>query len=195
MKKPNRTHLMTSTPTTDELRNALEDALRGWSRVEGSLTEDGVGERALVHRLAVHFELAWKFGDGRHFDCEYNRHGFETKRLLDVVEPRLQAKGIAREDATGRELSLAELVTPDFVVHVRGTDASNLLAVEAKVTLKSDQRARNERMLDLVKLRALKEVLGYRLTAFVTFDPLAIWFDPQGDDVTLESASWTLAAP
>ena len=67
-----------------------------------------IHEVALAHRLAYHLENSGCFA-GYIVDCEYNRHGTETKR-----------------DERGC------LFRPDIVIHVRGNDDCNLIMIETK---------------------------------------------------------------
>ena len=77
-----------------------------------------VTERALSHQLARY--MADRVAAPLAVDCEYNRHGSDTKRLR-----------LGRREASDHDLQ-AVIVFPDIIVHQRGTDDHNLLVVEVK---------------------------------------------------------------
>lgn len=81
-------------------------------------------------------------------DVEYNRHGVDPKRLPDL-------------EACGGDGD--RLVYPDLIVHRRGDDGRNLLAVELKKSSNPTPRD-----CDLAKLRGLIEDYGYSYCALVT---------------------------
>lgn len=81
------------------------------------LTADA-NERSMTHKFAEHLRDQFP---GYHVDCEYNRDGFDPKRLMGLKPP--QKPDIDDTDAV--------TVYPDIIVHIRGTDR-NLLVIEAK---------------------------------------------------------------
>ena len=70
---------------------------------EAFLLEKEAGERALTHRLAVHFERQFP---GWETDCEYDRLGDRTLRL-------------PRGTIVSTDDHLAKSIYPDIVVHQR----------------------------------------------------------------------------
>ena len=74
---------------------------------QGTVQNRDIHEQALSHRLAYHLENS-NFFTGYNVDCEYNRHGDDTK-----------------EDSEGR-------FRPDIIIHVRGNDDDNLIMIETK---------------------------------------------------------------
>ena len=101
-----------------------------------------VNERTIVNYLA--FYLRDQFREHA-VDVDYNRQGKGT-------EPkRLRSKGGP--------------IVPDVIVHKRGGNSDNLLAVECK---KSTNRDRSARRKDIEKLEGLKKApKRYRFAAFV----------------------------
>jgi hypothetical protein len=95
--------------------NNVVTALHEFYAHEAFLLEKEAGERALTHRLAVHFEKPFT---GWEIDCEYDRLGDRTLRL-----PR--GTTVSSDD------HLAKSIYPDIVVHQRAIP-NNLLAVEVR---------------------------------------------------------------
>lgn len=71
-------------------------------------------------------------------DCEYNRHGIDTKRVPSLKD--LPRRGGKRTGAA----------TPDIVVHRRGREGPNLIAIEVK-------RLEDDPGDDKMKLRGYKQ--------------------------------------
>lgn len=122
----------------------VENSVARLLREEAELLTLKVGEQTLAQHLAAYIragvpkELA--------VDVEYNRHGHGKKELL--ITPN------------GGSESVPTVVRPDIVVHSRGNDHSNILAIEVKkpgTDLSHDRR----------KLEALKQQYGYKLAAHV----------------------------
>jgi hypothetical protein len=139
-----------TTPTEDFVRAALNAALRDLSNVDRHLLQADCSERSLTHQLAVH--LSRQFGN-HNVDCEYNRDGFDIKRL--ELARNCQNVSINAIDAV--------TAFPDIIVHVRGTRDSNLLVLEVKKL--SSARDSN---FDLKKLAAFKSQLTYKHAVLVT---------------------------
>lgn len=129
-----------------DLRKLVGSAISALLREDGGLLRNNVGEQAITHRLAVHLSLAlpdW------HVDCEYNRDMETVKRLKFA----LSDDGDVSERA----------VVPDIIVHHRET-TDNLLVIEVK---KSTNPEPDE--VDLQKLKAFREQLGYEHAVFFRF--------------------------
>jgi len=113
---------------------------------DACLLEDGkdcgsVGECAMTHRLAVHLERTLcKHGypnkDAKlAIDCEYNRHlgGLKEQGVAADLEKRVRKiKGHRLKEYPEREGWYFFSVFPDIIVHRRGDDELNLLAIEVK---------------------------------------------------------------
>src|SRR5437899_11208581 len=95
--------------------NKVITALREFYAHEAFLLEKEAGERALTHRLAVHFEKQFP---GWEIDCEYDRLGDRTLRLPHGTI-------VSTDD------HLAKSIYPDIVVHQREIP-NNLLAIEVR---------------------------------------------------------------
>ncbi|MGE0640857.1 MAG: hypothetical protein AB7G12_13810 [Thermoanaerobaculia bacterium] len=130
-----------------EAEGIVEDSLAQLKREQPELFTLEVSERAITHQLAIC--IAARVGPGLSVDTEYNRHFKEPKRLN--LPPR---RALDRE-------TRATTALPDIIVHVRDTDASNLMVLELK-------RLGEAKDYDALKLRAFKYELGYRHAAHVT---------------------------
>lgn len=129
-------------------RKLFENALDSLCAVDRHLLHVDASERSISHRLAVH--LASEFPDFD-VDCEYNRVGFDVKRLT-----------LSERKARDDDLE-AVTVFPDIVVHKRGSNESNLLVVEMK---KGSSNVSPR--YDLEKLDAFRRELGYRYSVHCT---------------------------
>jgi hypothetical protein len=143
-----------SLPNLYEVRDAVSRALANLQHDDADLFRLGVSERALVGALRGHLERELQ---GWHIDVEYNRHG-NAPKYLRAYRALLSEAGL---DAPDRDYP----ITPDLVVHVRGTDKFNLLAMEVKKISN-----RQDRQYDHLKLQALREELRYRYTVMIEFD-------------------------
>ena len=105
-----------------------------------SLLRRNASERAIAAKLAIH--LAQGFPD-HDVDVEYDRHGLAAKTLELPAECRGGGK---------------RRVIPDIVIHHRGSDDENLVAIEIKK--RSNKESRD---YDRAKLVAMKSQLRYRV--------------------------------
>ncbi len=129
--------------STEDVHRKLAAAIDDLLQVDVYLLDANCSERSLTHQLAVH--LAGQFPEYQ-VDCEYNRDGFDVKRLE-----------LSRRDAHVADDALdAVTVFPDVVVHERGSNENNLLVVEVK---KATSAANSS--YDIKKLRAFKKQLNY----------------------------------
>lgn len=167
---------MTTTPTIpsrDAIVEALLDALRLVRDRDKALLDLRVGERALVHRLAVYLERDPLFC-GWSVDCEYDREGGDDpKRLAAVLQARIAA---GKAKPTDR-------ATPDLIVHQRMVcrDHDDLVDLRDRnlLVLEAKRDATSPDEFDLIKLEAFHDdrSFQYRHTAFISFHPLTVWFD------------------
>ena len=126
-------------------------ALHEFYAHEVFLLEKDAGERALMHRLAVHLERQFP---GWETDCEYDRLGDRTLRL-----PR--GTIVSTDDHLGKS------IYPDIVVHQRAIP-NNLLADEVR-------KSANHQPLDhdQHKLRAMTDPhlwFAYWIGVLLTLD-------------------------
>lgn len=112
-------------------------------QADGDLLIRDAAERTIAQRLARYLEDEFP---GFHVNVEYNRHGFDKKRL-DLPD-----------DCGGAK----RRVYPDVVVHRRGHDKANLLVVELKKSTNPESRD-----CDRAKLTAMKAQLHYAFAVFV----------------------------
>jgi hypothetical protein len=124
--------------TNDELNEKMREALRALVSEDGELLERNASERSIGARLAA--KLTSLFPE-YHVDVEYDRHGLDSK---SVDLPSVCRGGGRRR------------IIPDIVIHRRGHDEENLLAIEIK-----KETNRESRSCDRAKLEAMKRELGY----------------------------------
>lgn len=111
----------------------VNEALRLLFAHDSFLLEADVAERSIAEKLARY--LAPQFPN-HHVDVEYNRHGVDPKRIT------LPA---------GFRGGISKLFVPDIVVHQRGHDDKNLLAIQLKKETNRDPRAYDQAIIDAMK--------------------------------------------
>jgi hypothetical protein len=121
------------------MRKAIDQAVRLLFKEDGFLLEADVAERAIASRLARHIALLFTEHD---VDVEYNRHGLDQKA---VTLP---------EGCRGGD---QKRIFPDIVVHRRGHDADNLLAIQIKKETNQESRE-----CDRAIILAMKDQLSYQ---------------------------------
>jgi hypothetical protein len=131
----------------EEIQSRIQIALADLIADDLYLLRSGLGERCIAHRLAVHLEAAF---DEYDVDCEYNRNGAQLKKLPLSEECRELLRRTNR-------------VVPDIVVHKRGGQGPNLLAVEVKIDGQPGEDC------DLAKLQGYVAVLGYSYGFYICF--------------------------
>jgi hypothetical protein len=122
------------------------------------LLKNAVHERSITHKLAEYLQQEFPT---YHVDCEYNRHGLDTKVLPRECEERAR-----------------KFVYPDIVVHIRGNDDRNLLIIEAKLGQSATVPVCDE--AKLVEFTKREGTYHYQLGLFIAFDkmrdPQLIWY-------------------
>jgi hypothetical protein len=116
------------------VKRKIESALNELRARDYFLLEADTNERSITHKLAEYLQQEFPQMD---VDCEYNRHGRETK-IIQV--PR---------DNVNWDDTEARTVFPDIIIHKRGIDESNLLVVEVKKSSNPQTRE-----FDRIKLMA-----------------------------------------
>ncbi len=109
----------------EEVRKHVEKALRTLAENDKYLLKNDLSERCIASRLAMY--LQQEFPE-HSVDVEYNRDGFEPKRLE-----------LPEECANYRNKDGQALVVPDVIVHQRGPDGPNILVLELKKTSNRDR--------------------------------------------------------
>ena len=131
-----------------DIESKIEDALNEMTSNDKYLLEHNLGERCLAHRFAVHLAAVFSGWD---VDCEYNRKGDRLKEIPLSYE----CKELLRR--TNR-------VVPDIIVHKRGDQGPNLLAVEIK------REGQPGEECDLTKLHGYISDIGYSYGLYVSFN-------------------------
>ena len=141
--------MMARPMTKQQIETALCRALNNFIEKDSHLLAADTSERSMCHRLAMHLAHEMRSYD---VDCEYNRDGFDIKRL------RLTSRGTTDNDQE------AVTVFPDIIVHRRGENEHNLLVIEMK---KASGRFGQDYDYDIEKLRAFRRELGYTFAVHV----------------------------
>jgi len=127
----------------NQAQGVIEFAAQQFMEADRYLLEYNLGERCIVSRYAFHLQaLVTDYS----VDVEYNRAGAAAKRA-NLPEECFNAM-----DEDGRAL-----VVPDLIVHRRGLEGPNLMAIEMKKT--TDPRGLD---CDRLRVRAFREQLQYR---------------------------------
>lgn len=134
--------------TREHIERILKDALSLLANEQPELLELSVTERALSHHLAIYI---MEYFPGYHVDVEYNRDGYDPKRL------DLPPKTVLMDETR------AVTVYPDIIIHRRNT-ADNLLVLEMK-------KPGGDIRYDRLKLEAFKRELSYQHAAHVVLGP------------------------
>jgi hypothetical protein len=124
-----------------QIEIALNRAIDRFVECDCHLLAADANERSMSHRIAIYLEQEMP---GYNVDCEYNRDGFDVKRLQLSPYP------------TSADNDEAVTVFPDIIVHRRGNNDHNLLVVEMKKAAAGTDLA-----YDLQKLRAFRRELKY----------------------------------
>ena len=102
----------------EETIKKVQTALKSIFEKDCVLIDINVNERSIAHKLAEHLQNEFR---NFNVDCEYNRHGDDSKTLKYQYD---ELPGVYDLEA--------KTVFPDIVIHERGNDESNLLVVEIK---------------------------------------------------------------
>lgn len=104
----------------EAVKARLLDALHILVERDSYLFENNLSERCITARLAMYLQNAFQEFS---VDVEYNRKGHEPKALKKLPQE------------CGKQTKDGEfLVFPDIIVHRRGPEGPNLLAIELKKT-------------------------------------------------------------
>jgi hypothetical protein len=167
----------------ENLQTAVIRAVGNFKKYDLKLLELAVHEQAISHRIAVYLERLFGIGTKANLnvDCEYSKHLKDDK--IAIIEPHYFLGKYPRCSCNScKKLENLEEIEekdfrPDIVVHTRGNDRKNVVALEVKKSRICP--------FDLAKLRALtlpkgaKVVYGYELGVFLHFqnkEPKYIWF-------------------
>jgi hypothetical protein len=142
-------------PTQDTINQRLEAARAIFLANDSHLLEADVSERAMTHKFAEALQQVFR---SWHVDCEYNRIGHDEQLIKRLPE---WASKFARE---------TDRVFPDIIVRRRSKTFAerkekNCLVIEAKPSTAVEKEIK----LDIEKLRAYKNELGYQHALHLTF--------------------------
>jgi hypothetical protein len=131
----------------EEVKERLLGALHTLEEQDSYLFENNLSERCIASRLAMYLQRAIpEFS----VDVEYNRKGSDPKTLK------------LPEECGKRTKDGEFLVLPDIIVHRRGSEGPNILAIELKKTTNPEPR-----FCDHVRIHAFREQLNYSCAAFI----------------------------
>lgn len=136
-----------SNPSEAYIHSALNAALDSLFTHDKHLLSADVNERSLSHMLAVHL---LSYFPNYQVDCEYNRDGFDIKKLMLAERP-------VKDDEVE-----AVTIFPDIIVHKRGENSQNILVIEMK---KASSTINHD--YDIKKLKAFKSELRYLFAVHV----------------------------
>ena len=143
------------TLSRQEVETRITTALNNLLSRDRYLLETGLSERCLAHRLAIYLEDVFDDWD---VDCEYNRNGNWPKGV----------SGVHLTNECIDTLKKTDRVLPDIIVHKRGSDGPNLLAVEMKIA------GRSGRECDIQKIRGYISQLHYDYGLYACMDKNAV---------------------
>lgn len=107
-------------PAFEEILQRVNNAIRILFIRDSFLLINKVHERSISHKFAEYLEMQFPDWD---IDCEYNKKGDATKKLLNI--PACSQNNDYNEHS----------VYPDIIIHQRNTD-NNLLVIEIKTSNK-----------------------------------------------------------
>lgn len=141
----------------DDLKYRFEKACKKFQSNEQYLIQNNLGERVLSHKLAEHLQK--EFGE-YNVDCEYNKNITETKRLREIKEFVRQTRN---NGLSNFEEEHGINVSPDIIIHIRGSNTHNKIVVEIK---KANSPIKDEEF-DKLKIEFYMKELNYSLGIFV----------------------------
>lgn len=154
-----------STPKLEKLINNVKAAVHLFLANDRNLLRLEAHEQSISHRIAVYLEPLF---EGLNVDCEYNKHLDCSKKInLSDFNPDSHRGcdcNACKEIVKGKLPSDEKPFRPDILVHHRGNDYNNRIAIEVKKG--------KECLFDQAKLKALTDNDGdykYDLGVFVYF--------------------------
>lgn len=165
--------------TIQELKDKVKRAIRCFMRKDSPLIEREAHEQAISHRVAYYLEHLFYKREKLNVDCEYNKHIDACKRsdieLTEFPKKEYENCGCDKCNEWQKDKTLpGKQIRPDVLVHSRGNDGRNLIAME----IKKDKMC----PYDKAKLQALTKNEGsykYQLGVFLYFPkgkPKFRWF-------------------
>ncbi|MCP2241260.1 hypothetical protein [Thermoanaerobacterium thermosaccharolyticum] len=148
----------------EEIEKPVKDALDKLHYNDKYLLEHDVNEQSITHRLAMYLEDAFF---NYNVDCEYNRYGDDSKRLIGKSYKKYKKDFKCEIDKFKNEIDSDKIVKPDIIVHKRGGNDHNLLAIELK---KSNNKDENYNRLKLMIFTDKDYGLSYKYGLFIKLD-------------------------
>ncbi|GKX31328.1 hypothetical protein SH1V18_38080 [Vallitalea longa] len=154
-----------------QIKRRIKIALDTLRVNDNYLLKNDVSERSIAHRLALYLENT--FGKEFNVDCEYNKDieqvsGGKKIMILEDIWREYHKSINSNEDIIeDADILIEKSVIPDIIVHKRGRNDKNLIAIEIK---KSSSRV-NENY-DFEKLKAYTNTennLHYEYGIFIKF--------------------------
>jgi len=111
----------------EDVEERLKNALTGLLRRDRHLLDKDLSERSICFRLGLYLQRRFpKYT----VDCEYNGLGDDERKYLENLGHRSSCSTNKRMAGNDEPYS----VYPDIIVHKRGLNGPNLLALEVKKT-------------------------------------------------------------
>ena len=132
-------------PSLEDVLQRVTTAIVNLYRYDQELLEVDANERSITHKLAEHLQKEFPEWN---VDCEYNRRGFDKKKLLEILNISSPIEINSPDDTEART------VFPDIIVHKRITPI-NLLVIEVKKDNNDDST------IDIQKLMAFGQDQNY----------------------------------
>lgn len=150
------------------------------------LLKNDINERSITHKLSMYLDQT--FGNMYDVDCEFNRdvNNITGSKKIIYYERELEDGWNSFSQSSMNEQDRVEKsVYPDIIIHKRGKNVANLMAVEVK---KSTSRVNEE--YDFLKLKCYTRLddynsLNYKYGVFIKFftkqknykEPQIIYFE------------------
>ena len=125
----------------NQVMEIVEKTLDNLYENEEYLFKNDVSERNLVFHFSRYFYYLFeKYNSDKKYsiDCEYNRNTFNERKYKELIYEGKIHK-----------------IYPDFILHQRGYNDNNILAIEFKKYNNTDKREKNK---DFMKLKALTDL-------------------------------------
>lgn len=177
----------------DNLQEKIKSAATSFISNDSDLLYLNVHEQSVSHRIAVHLESLF-LEPKLNVDCEYNKHLDDGKTVdltefLDIKNYKSCGCSTCRDIVKNRDVYRIDEkeFRPDILVHHRGHDDQNEVAIE----IKKDHVC----PFDVAKIKALTlsrqkgGSYGYKLGVFIYFNdnkPCYIWFKNGSESVEME---------
>lgn len=163
------------------MREKVREATESFIENDSDLLDLAAHEQAVSHRIAVYLEDVFE-SEKLNVDCEYNKH-LEGEKVIILKGFDLDRCNVCKCHSCvaviegGLDILPEKQFRPDILIHSRGNDEKNLIAIEIKKGKECE--------FDQVKLKELTRsrdedgLYGYKLGVFIWFvdkKPKYKWF-------------------